>query len=122
MLFRSDRLSLANLNHGAAIELFDFELQKVLDNIMDPNAKAEAIREITLKVKIKPNKDRSFGPVTIEPSCKLAGPAPVVTQAFFGMEAGKAVAHEYNSKQGDLFEDEGKEGKVISLEKKGGNE
>jgi len=96
---------LINLKDGAAVELFDFELQKVLDNIMDPNTKAEAVREVTLKIKIKPDKDRSFGPVEIQPSSKLAPQAPVMTQIFFGQDRDGAVAHEYNPKQGDLFEE-----------------
>ena len=100
-----ERISLVNLKDGAAVELFDFELQKVLENIMDPNTRAEAVREVTLKVKIKPDKDRSFGPVEIQASSKIASIAPVATQAFFGMERGEAVAHEYNPKQGNLFED-----------------
>ena len=36
-----EQISLANLKGGAALELFDFELQNVLENIMDPNTKAE---------------------------------------------------------------------------------
>lgn len=100
-----ERISLVNLKDGAAIELFDFELQKVLDNIMDPNTKAEAVREVTLKIKIKPDKERGFGPVEIHATSKMAPIAPVMTQVFFGQDRDGAIAHEYNPKQGDLFEE-----------------
>lgn len=99
-----EQMSLINIKGGVAVELFDFEFQNVLKNIIDPNTNAEAVREITLKVKIKPDKERNFGPISIQAVAKLAPAAPVTTQAFFGMERGKAVAHEYNPKQGDLFE------------------
>lgn len=99
-----EQISLANLKGGAALELFDFELQNVLENIIDPNTKAEEVRTVTLTVKIKPDKERNFGPIEIQAKAKLAPAAPVSTQAFFGKERGKVVAHEYNPKQGDLFE------------------
>jgi len=99
-------LSLITLKGGAAIEMFDFELQKVLDNIMDPNTVAEAVREITLKVKIKPDKDRTFGPIAICPSCKLAPQEPVMSQIFFGQDKDGAIAHEYAKPvQNNLFDD-----------------
>ena len=65
MLNTSDeKLSLANLGGGAAVEKFDTELQKVLDNIADPNTVENAGREVTLKVKIKP-KERDYAKVQI---------------------------------------------------------
>jgi hypothetical protein len=54
-------VSLQNLGGGAAIELFDLELQKVLENISDENTRPAVVREITLKVKIKPGDDRDYG-------------------------------------------------------------
>lgn len=104
MQSKEERISLVNLKDGAAVELFDFELQKALDNIMDPNTRAEAVREVMLKIKIKPDKERNFGPVEIHASSKMAPIAPVMTQVFFGQDRDGAVAHEYNPKQGDLFE------------------
>jgi len=102
---KKEQISLSNLKDGAAIEIFDYELQKVLKNILDPNTNAEAVREITLKVKIKPDKNRDFGPVSIQGISKLAPAEPIVTQAFFGRAGAKIVAHEYDPKQGNLFEE-----------------
>ena len=36
MFTKEEALTLANLGDGAAVELFDTELSKVLKNIMDP--------------------------------------------------------------------------------------
>lgn len=66
-------MSLLNLKNGAAIEMFDRQLQRVYNNIGDVNTSLKE-REITLKVKIKPSKDRSLLAINIEcPPAKLAG-------------------------------------------------
>ena len=66
-------LSLLNLKNGAAVEMFDRQLQRVYNNIGDVNTSLKE-REITLKVKIKPSKDRSLLAINIEcPPAKLAG-------------------------------------------------
>lgn len=43
-------ISLATLNKGAAIELFEQELKRVIENIADPNVEPTAKRKITLTV------------------------------------------------------------------------
>ena len=95
-------ISLISLKEGAAVELFDAELQKVLDNIMDPNTKPDSVREVILKVKFKPEKDRSMGIISIEPFSRLAPQAPVATRVFLGGKNGKGVAFEHNPKQPSL--------------------
>ena len=40
------KVSLTNLGNGAAVELFDHELQKVLANIDDPNTDPKEKRKI----------------------------------------------------------------------------
>jgi len=67
------KLSLLNLKDGAAVEMFDRQLQRVYNNIGDVNTSLKE-REIVLKVKIKPSKDRSLLAILIEcPPAKLAG-------------------------------------------------
>jgi len=61
-----DVLSLANLKGGAAIEAFDLILNEVLTNIQDPNTDTKPTREITLKVKFKPDEDRFLSGISIE--------------------------------------------------------
>lgn len=101
-------VSLSTLGNGAAVELFQAELQKVLDNIVDENTKPTAVREVTLKVKIKPSEDRDYGEVSISCVAKLAPLAPFGTNFFIGKHRGKGVAQEHNPKQAKLFEkDEG---------------
>lgn len=69
-------VTLVNLNNGAAVELFDLELRRVIENIEDENVKPDAVREITLKVTIKPNEDRDLAAVAISCKSKLAATKP----------------------------------------------
>jgi len=89
-----ERLSLANLGKGAAVERFDDELQKVLENILDPNTRPDLVRSVTLTVKIKPNEDRDFANVEIQATSKLAPYDHVPTHIYIGTEKGRAVAVE----------------------------
>lgn len=93
-----EQVTLATLRGGAAVEMFDAELQRVLVNILDPNTTLAA-RAVTLKVTIKPDNKRGIGAVAIEVGAKLAAPMPVVSQFYLGMDRGKAVAFEYNPEQ-----------------------
>lgn len=112
---KQDYVSLENLGSGAAAEMFAAELERVIENISDPNTKPDLVRNVTLTLKVKPNKERSFCATEIECKCKLAPALPYESQMFIGMEKGKARATEYNPQQGKLFEgttivnDEGEE-------------
>lgn len=115
-------VSLDNLGHGAAAEMFEAELARVIANISDPNTKPDEARSLTLKLKIKPSKDRTLCAVSISCEGKLAAVQPFETQMFIGMDKGKGVASEYNPAQGNLTvkNDEGQDvdvvtGQVLSL-------
>ena len=94
------RVSLESLANGAAKELFDIELTRVLENILDRNT-TEKTREITLKVKIKPNKERDFCDVNVTCNAKLAAIDDVKTHLFIGRSAQgrELVAQEHNPQQ-----------------------
>ena len=87
-------VTLTNLADGAALELFQEALTSVLRNISDPNTDAEAVREITLKVKIKANEERQVGDVTVSAAAKLASLRGVKTLVYIGRHAGEFVAVE----------------------------
>lgn len=89
-----EKLNLKNLCNGAAAELFDRELEAVLQNISDPNAKAKTAREITLKVTILPTEDRSRGVVGVKCSSKLAPAGELETSVDFAQEGRKQLAYQ----------------------------
>lgn len=95
-------VGLENLGQTAAIELFNDELGRVLENILDPNTDAKTVRTLTLQIKIKPDENREFGPTVIEIKSKLASPKGVGTVMYFGRVAGKAIARERNPRQPEL--------------------
>jgi hypothetical protein len=104
MAQEKEHVSLENLGSGAATELFNLELQRVLENISDENTKPTAMREVTLKVKIKPGEDRDYGDVEISCVAKLAPVKPFPTNIFIGRHLGRTVATEHSPKQAKLFE------------------
>ena len=59
------QLNLNNIKGGAAVEMFEQELARVLENINNPNTEPDATREITMKFTFKPAKDRSSAIVKI---------------------------------------------------------
>lgn len=92
-------VSLDSLANGSAVDLFNTELSKVLENILDPNTKADAVRSVTLKVEIKPSESRSVGDVGISVTSKLAPPKSAKATLYFGTKQGKAVAVERDPNQ-----------------------
>ncbi len=113
-----ERLSLATLLDGVAVARFDDELAKVLRNIVDPNTPAEAKREVTLKVSIKPDRDRDLGKVAVSVSSKLAPPEMVGTRIFIAQTRSGPVATEHNPNQPSLPMDMG--AKVTEIRPGGG--
>lgn len=108
-------VSLDTIGQGAAIELFNDELARVLKNILDLNTKPTVTRRITLTVDIKPDEDRSFGTVQIHTQSKLAPSRGVGTAVYIGLKAGEPVATERDNRQ-LTFDDN-----VKSIKKEGTN-
>lgn len=96
------KVSLENLGKGAARELFDRELCSVIENILDPNTPAEKPRTVTLKMTIKPDKERSAGSVAISCVSKLAAVSQYDTRIYMAFGPDGAMATEHNSKQAQL--------------------
>ena len=69
-------VGLATIGGGAACEMFDRELARVLADIDDPNTQATAPRTITLKITLAPAESRDAAGVVIDCKAKLAGLKP----------------------------------------------
>lgn len=76
ILVLPEALSLQNIDDGAVIERFDYELDRVLQNIADFNTRPDATREVVLRLKIKPNMDRTFAIIEIDVKAKLQSIKP----------------------------------------------
>ena len=53
-----ERKSLIQMARGGFIEIFDAEMSKVLDNILDPNTKATGKRKLTVEFTFAPDDNR----------------------------------------------------------------
>lgn len=92
-------IRLDSIANGAASELFEEELQRVLRNIKDPNTNPEATRKITLTFEIRPTESREVGDVQILAASKLAPFKRVQTVIHMGHHGGRLVAVESNPQQ-----------------------
>ena len=89
------KVSLANLCNGAVIERFDHVLAEILENVKDPNTDSDVVREINIKVKIKPDLDRDSVVFAFQITPKEAPLSSMIGIAELGRDAeGKMIAHE----------------------------
>lgn len=93
-------VTLYSLAGGRAAELFQEELQSVIENVMDPNTELETTREIKLTVKIKPDGERRAATVDVLCTSKIAPIHSVDTRIFFGKNRkGDLIIVESNPEQ-----------------------
>jgi hypothetical protein len=98
-------INIGNINEGAAIDAFDLELRKVLENIADLSTVATADRAITLKVTFKPESDRCKVHTEFSISTKLAGIEKYVSKIFVAKtDEGALVALDADPRQMPLWE------------------
>lgn len=69
-------LGLSTLDNGGAIDKFDYELGKAIENCRDPNTDTKKVRTVTLTVKLMPDPERKKVGVTYAAASKLPGDSP----------------------------------------------
>ena len=74
-----DRTSALEMGGGAILERVDYEMGKVIDNIMDPNTKATAKRKITVCLEITPSADRKTYTMQATAKSTLVPTEPITT-------------------------------------------
>ena len=110
-----ETISLVNLGGGAALEMFEDQLQKVLENITDVNTDPKGIREITLKLRFKPTEGRDQADLELSSTVKLVAPRGFKTQLFISPDGGRAVEA---FRQMELFPKSERKGNVTDFPKK----
>jgi hypothetical protein len=98
-----EEANLGTIGNGSAGDLFQAELREVLRNIDDPNTKPDAVRVITLEVKIKPSEKRDSAAVQVNCKSKLAPTRPNVGFIYLGKSKGEMTATVSNIQQAHLF-------------------
>lgn len=111
---------MVNLNdfaEGALAARFNEELQKVLDNIADPNTEPHKARTITVQVKVYGDERRDVVNASVVAKSKLLHAKEADTKLMMGMDAnGNVIGKELKSgvknqmfidDEGDVAQDDG---------------
>lgn len=83
-----DKKSILEMSMGAILERVDYEIGKVIDNILDPNTKPTGKRKITVSLELIPSADRRT--ITVQTTAKsaLVPTDPVTTSLFITNQPG----------------------------------
>lgn len=83
-----DKKSILEMSMGAILERVDYEMGKVIDNILDLNTKPNAKRKITVTLELIPSADRKT--ITVQSTAKaaLVPTDPVTTGLFITTQPG----------------------------------
>lgn len=96
-------LNLTNICGGAAAEIFERELERVLKNIADINTVAEAKRSITLEFAFHPFESRTGATVHLSCKSKLVSMPVYKGNVFLGRKDGKVIGLPEDPRQEKLF-------------------
>ena len=77
-----DKKSILEMSMGAILERVDYEMGKVLDNILDPNTKPTGKRKITVGLELIPAADRKTITVLTTAKSTLVPTEPITTSLF----------------------------------------
>lgn len=120
------KMKLDDLQGGVLSEKINCELEKIFENIKDPNTDQTKVRSLSISLKFKPNKNADM--VEMIPTLKttlqpvVTEPTTIIVDRDFN--TGKIIAKEYNNQikgqlsMEDIEESEGEEtknGNVIDL-------
>lgn len=76
------RDSIMQMARGAFLERVDYEMDRVIQNILDPNTKATAKRKITISIELAPDDERQTIHVAVTAKSTLAATNPVTTSLY----------------------------------------
>jgi len=79
-----EKYSVMEMAMGAIEERVDYEMSRVVDNILDPNTKPDAKRKVTITLELTPNIDRTQIRVSATAKSTLVATAPVETALRVG--------------------------------------
>lgn len=117
--------SIMEMAGGAFLERVNYEMEKVVDNILDPNTKATKTRKITVTIELTPDDDRGKIDVSVTAKSTLAPTNPVGTSlAFVSDSNGEAMLAEMTPQiPGQMYIDGSvqEEPKILKLYGNGGN-
>ncbi len=78
--------SILQMARGAIQERADYEITKILENILDPNTSATTARKLTITLTLKPDDTRQNIAVSCVAKSTLAATNPVTTSLYVADE------------------------------------
>lgn len=78
--------SILEMARGGFLERVDYEMAKIVDNILDANTKATAKRKLTITMELSPDDDRSSLGVSFVAKSTLVPTNPVNTMLYISGE------------------------------------
>lgn len=86
---------LDELLDGGVTERFNLEMERVMDNVYDPNTDPKAKRQIQIIIDIKPNERRDAAEFKVDVKSKIAAMMPITQTVFLRQDDnGNVVATE----------------------------
>ena len=83
-----EKKSILEMSMGAILERVDYEMGRVIDNILDPNTKPNEKRKITVGLELTPSADRRT--ITVQTTAKstLVPTDPITTSLYITNQPG----------------------------------
>lgn len=116
-------IDLNSFAEGAMAERFDVELQKILENIADPNTDAKKVRKLTLTISLKADDKRDVVLTNVVAKSTLAPAKEIEAKLLMDLDGrGKVTGAElksgvrgqtYITEEGYVADDRGQ--KIINL-------
>lgn len=100
-------INIPNLANGAVAERINEEMQKVLDNIADPNTDPTKARKLTITVTVKADEERDVAHATVQAKATLVPAYEIGTKLLIDTDReGQVVGRELKSgAKGQMFID-----------------
>ena len=109
-------VNLGSVARGALLEYFNKNMQLIADNIADTDTPATATRELTIRIRLKPDLERRGIEVVTSASCKLAAVAEHKSRLWTGKDAhGSAYLFDRDPRQEMLFEPPAREDNLLGF-------
>lgn len=83
----NQRESILNMAKGAIAERVDYEMGKVVDNILDINTRPDAKRKISITIELKPDQQRRVINVNTVAKATLVPTDPVSTSLYIAPDS-----------------------------------
>lgn len=117
-----EKTSVLRMAMGAIEERVDYEMSKIIDNIIDPNTKATAKRKVTVTVELVPADDRKTIHVSATAKSTLVATNPIATALYITTDrkSGEMLIAEMVPQipgQADVYGGEQEDPKILRLAK-----